>query len=258
MLLSSLQRALVGAAVSVVLLAGLAACGSSDAGRDDLLVSGATSLKSAFTAYGAKVSGANVQLSFAGSDELAAQIRSGARPDVFAAANTKLPDQLFADGLVEKPRVFASNRLVLAVPSDGAKVAAIEDLAKPGVRLAIGSPSVPIGAYTRKVLARLDAPARRAILANVRSQEPDVGGIAAKLTQGAVDAGLLYVTDVVATNGRLKAVELPAKLQPDVAYAVAIVKGAKNRGGARDFVDGLLRGAGAVALRDAGFKPPAP
>jgi ABC-type molybdate transport system substrate-binding protein len=63
---------------------------------------------------------------------------------------------------------------------------------------------------------------------------------------------------VVATNGRLKAIELPAKLQPDVAYAVAIVKGAKNRGGARDFVDGLLRGAGAVALRDAGFKPPAP
>ena len=58
-----------------------------------------------------------MQLSFAGSDELAAQIRAGAKPDVFAAANTKLPDELFAEGLVERPRVFAANKLVLAVPA---------------------------------------------------------------------------------------------------------------------------------------------
>ena len=92
----------------------------------------------------------------------------------------------------------------------------------------------------------------------MRSEEPDVGGIAAKLTQGAVDAGFLYVTDVAATNGRLKAIELPAELQPDVAYGVAIVKGARNGAAARDFVDGLLSGAGADALRAAGFEPPPP
>src|SRR6185295_11284471 len=105
-------------------------------------------------------------------------------------------------------------------------VRAIGDLARSGVTLVIGSPSVPIGSYTRKVLARLDAAQRKRILANVRSNEPDVGGISAKLTQGSADAGLLYITDVVATNGRLKAIELPAKLQPEVAYGVAVVKGA--------------------------------
>ena len=42
----------------------------------------------------------DVELSFAGSDELAAQIRQGGKPDVFAAANTKLPDELHAEGLL--------------------------------------------------------------------------------------------------------------------------------------------------------------
>ena len=40
------------------------------------------------------------------------------KPDVFASANTKLPDALYRKGLVEKPVVFAANRLVLAVPKD--------------------------------------------------------------------------------------------------------------------------------------------
>jgi molybdate transport system substrate-binding protein len=240
-------------ALILVTVFAFAGCGSS---KDDLLVSAATSLKAAFTDYGDQFDGANVQLSFAGSDELAAQIRSGAKPDVFAAANTKLPDQLYKEGKVEKPKVFATNRLVLAIPAKGAKVGSIDDLTKPGVKIAIGSPSVPIGSYTRKVLARLSPAKRKAIVANVRSSEPDVGGISAKLTQGAVDAGFLYITDVKATNGRLKAIELPAKLQPAVAYGVAIVKGANNRDAAKDFVDGLLDGAGADALAKAGFEPP--
>jgi len=253
---SALRRAVLLAAAALVLPLALAACGSSGNGRDDLLVSGATSLKRAFTEYGERFSVANVQLSFAGSDELAAQIRSGAKPDVFAAANTKLPEQLFAEGLVEKPRVFAANKLVLAVLDNDTRTRAIEDLAEPNMTIAVGAPGVPIGAYTRKVLGRLPASTRRRILANVRSNEPDVGGITAKISEGAVRAGLLYATDVAASNGRLRAIELPPELQPDVAYGVAIVKGSKRRGAARDFVVGLLRGDGADALRAARFEPP--
>jgi molybdate transport system substrate-binding protein len=247
------------AAVAALLVAALAVlgCGGDDSGgRGDLLVSAATSLKGAFTSYGERFGDADAQFSFAGSDELAAQIRSGAKPDVFASANTKLPGALFADGLVERPRVFASNRLVLAVPSRDAKVHALGDLARKGTTVVIGSESVPIGSYTRKVLGRLDGPTRAGILANVRSDEPDVGGISAKLTQGAADAGFLYVTDVVATNGRLKAIELPARLQPAVAYGIAIVRGAAHRDAAQAFVDGLLDGDGAAALKRAGFAPP--
>ncbi len=239
--------------LATIVALGIAGCGSSDDDRDDLLVSAATSLKSAFTTYGEQFDEATARFSFAGSDELAAQIRTGAQPDVFASANTKLPDELFAKGLVERPQVFATNRLVLAVPAGGAKVRSLEDLEQQGVTIAIGAAGVPVGAYTRKVLDRLGAVERKAILANVRSEEPDVGGIAAKLGQDAVDAGFLYVTDVIGANGRLKAIELPDALQPEVAYGVAIVKGAAHRDAARKFIAGLLDGPGASALEQAGF-----
>jgi len=230
----------------------LAGCG----GTPELTVSAAASLNTAFTRYGEQFSAASARFSFAGSDELAAQIRQGVKPDVFAAANTKLPDELFAEGLVERPTVFAGNRLVLAVPAEDAEVASLEDLGTEGVTIAIGSQNVPVGSYTRTVLEKLPAAMGEAILANVRSEEPDVGGITGKLTQGAVDAGFLYASDVRATDGALKAIELPADLEPSVAYGVAVVKGAKQPEAARAFVAGLLEGPGAQALRSAGFEPP--
>src|SRR3954471_15782802 len=116
-------------------------CGSSD---DTLTVSAAASLKKALTQYGGAFEDAKARFSFAGSDELAAQIRKGAKPDVFASANTKLPDELYSEGLVEKPVTFAGNRLVLAVPASGGKVSSLNDVEAPGVKLAIGSESVPI------------------------------------------------------------------------------------------------------------------
>jgi len=116
----------------------LAACGGNDqqssggsgggGGKPQLTVSAAASLKDAFTAYGRDFSPAAARYSFAGSDELAAQIEQGVKPDVYAAANTTLPDELYAKGLVAKPTVFAGNRLVLAVPADGPKVASLGDL----------------------------------------------------------------------------------------------------------------------------------
>jgi molybdate transport system substrate-binding protein len=237
-----------------VLLAAAAGCGSSD--KPTLTVSAATSLKSAFTAYGRDFGDAGVRASFAGSDQLAAQIRQGVRPDVFAAANTTLPDELYKQGLVEKPVVFAANRLVLAVPASGAKVGGLADLAKPGTTIAMGSASVPVGAYTRKVLAKLPPRQAQAILADVRSNEPDVGGVVGKITQGAVDAGFVYVTDVRAADGKLRAIDLPASVQPQVAYGVAVVKGSKHRAQARAFVNGLLKGQGRNQLDAAGFQRP--
>jgi molybdate transport system substrate-binding protein len=235
----------------------LAACGGGDAGsKPPLTVSAAASLKQAFTEYGRHFAGADARFSFAGSDELAAQIEKGVKPDVFAAANTKLPAALYAKGLVEKPTVFAGNKLVLAVPAEGATVGSLRDLERGGVKLAIGSAAVPIGAYTRTVLGRLPARESRAILGNVRSAEPDVAGITGKLTQGAVDAGFLYASDVRATDDKLKAIDLPGRLQPSVAYGVAVVRGAKHPEQAKAFVAGLLHGTGAGALHAAGFLPP--
>ena len=92
---------------------------------------------------------------------------------------------------------------------------------------------MPIGAYTRGVLGRLGDRQRKAILANVRSEEPDVGGIAAKLDAGRRRRGLRVRHGRIASEGRLKAIDLPAALQPKVAYGVAVVKGAPPRAAER-------------------------
>jgi molybdate transport system substrate-binding protein len=242
--------------VLVLLAAGCGSSSSASGGRPNLTVSAASSLSAAFTAYGKAFTPADAKFSFAGSDELGAQIRQGVKPDVFASANTSLPDDLYEAGLVRRPTTFASNRFVLAVPADSSKVSSLGDLTKPGVTIAAGSPSVPIGSYTRETLARLPAPEEKAIEHNIRSNEPDVAGIVGKLTQGAVSAGFVYVTDVKATHGKLRAIRLPASLQPRVAYGVAVVKGAKHPAQAKAFIAGLLHGRGERELRAAGFLPP--
>ena len=240
-------------AVGALLCLLIGGCG----GSSPLRVSAAASLKAAFTAYGGSLPH-RPAFSFAGSDELAAQIRQGARPDLFASANTALPDALHRDGRLEPPVPFAANRLVLAAPGSGARVGSLADAARPGVKIAIGAPSVPIGAYTRQVLARLGPATARAVQANVRSEEPDVAGIVGKLTQGAADAGFVYMTDVRASGGRLRAIPLPPRAQPRVVYAAAVVRGTSHRAAARAFVRGLLSGAGRRALLAAGFEPPPP
>ena len=226
-----MTRAAAALAAAAVLAAG---CGGED---ERLRVSAASSLKAALTAY----SDDDVALSFGGSDQLAAQIRQGARPDVFAAANVELPEALHREGLVEKPVVFATNELVLAVPADDARVKRLEDLERPKLRLAIASEGVPAGDYARQVLT--PAAAR-----NVRSEEPDVSGVAGKVIQGAVDAGFVYATDVRASSGRLRAIPIPDA--PPVRYAAAVVEPGER---ARAFVAGLR---GAPELREAGFGTP--
>lgn len=234
-----MSRALAG----LVVLAALAGCAD---GGERLVVSAASSLQPALRAYAEPF---DARVSFAGSDELAAQIRRGVRPDVFASADTALPAALHAEGLVDEPVVFATNALVLAV-APGARIASAGDLGRPGVRLAIGSPTVPVGRYADAVLAQLGPRAAAA----VRTREPSVAGIVAKLRAGAADAGLVYRTDVTAAAGELRSVALPGDIgAPRIAYAAAVVRGSERPEQARRFVAGL---AASRDLRRAGFGAP--
>jgi molybdate transport system substrate-binding protein len=232
----------------------LAGCGGGSS-RPALVVSAAASLHKAFTLYARGFSSATLRFSFAGSDALAAQIEQGVHPDVFVSANASLPDQLYTQGLVEKPVVFAANTLVLAVPAKST-LTELKDAERRGVTIAVGTPTVPVGAYTLTIMRRLPAAQQRSLQANVVDREPDVSGIVGKLMEGAVAAGFLYATDVRATRGALRAIELPAPIQPQIAYAAAIVKGTKHMAQAQAFVSGLLHGAGQLDLRNAGFLPP--
>ncbi|MEZ5075440.1 MAG: molybdate ABC transporter substrate-binding protein [Solirubrobacterales bacterium] len=247
------------AAALVLAAATVAGCGGSDGAADasspELVVFAAASLGPAFERYGDGFEAADVRFSFAGSDELAAQIRQGVAPDVYAAANTSLPEHLHRDGLIGKPVAFATNRLVVGVPA-GSDIDEVSDLEKAGVEIAIGDAEVPVGIYTRAVLEALGPDAERAILANVASSEPDVAGIVGKLTQGAVDAGFIYRSDVDAAGGEIEQVPIPAHASPDVAYGIAAATGAAHPELAQQFIDGVVSGDGEKVLLDAGFGPP--
>jgi molybdate transport system substrate-binding protein len=243
--------ALFAFAVMAIVLTG---CGGGDE-QPTLTVLGASSLTEALSRYGDAFQGAKVRSSFAGSDQLAAQIRQGARADVFASADTDYPDELHREGLAEKPVVFARNRLVVVVPK-GSEVGSLDELARPGTKIVIGDPSVPVGAYTREVLGRLPSAEREAILANVRSEEPEVSSVLAKVVDGAADAGFVYVTDAKTVAGEVETVPVPPQLQPDVAYAAAVLSDSPEPELARRYLQGLLHGRGAAELREAGFLPP--
>jgi molybdate transport system substrate-binding protein len=255
-------RPVGGVVASALVLAALVAgCGggsdsgsTSDGGGGTLIVLGASSLTEAVTRYGEEFEAATVKPSFGGSDDLAAQIQQGAKADVFASADTEYPAELHKEGLVDEPVVFAANELVIAVP-EGSEIKSLADLAKPGVKLVIGDPSVPVGSYTRTVLGRLPAGEREAILANVRSEETEVSSVVAKLEQGAADAGFVYVTDEKSAEG-LEPVSIPADLQPEVEYAAAVVSSSGDKPAAEEFLEGLVEGQGQEDLRAAGFLPP--
>ncbi|MDX6512704.1 MAG: molybdate transport system substrate-binding protein [Gaiellaceae bacterium] len=192
--------------------------------------------------------------SFAGSDQLAFQIRQGAPADVFAAASPKYPQQLFAEGLVAKPVVFATNELVLIVPrSNPAKIHSAFDLRRSGIKLVIGQAGVPIGDYTRQVLANLGL---ADVAATAVDQEPDVKGIVTKIALGEGDAGFVYRTDVAPVRKRVGVIRLRASAQPRVEYQIAVVRSSKHAAAARAFVRRVLGPVGRKRLAAAGFGLP--
>jgi molybdate transport system substrate-binding protein len=244
----------IGLAVAVALAAvaavGIAQGGSSGpAGSGRLTVFAAASLTDAFRKIDAQP-----RYSFAGSDVLALQIEQGAPADVIAGASPKYPERLYAQGLVQKPVPFATNTLVYVVPkSNPAHIHTVDDLTRPGVKIVVGDPSVPVGSYTRTVLANLGIAA--AVLKNVVSEETDVRSVLAKVALGEADAGFVYVTDARTAAGKLKTFAIRESAQPRVVYEVAVVKRAPHLQAAYRFVTRLLRPAAQRALERAGFGP---
>jgi molybdate transport system substrate-binding protein len=230
----------------ISLLLALCAPASASTGAGTITIYAASSLIDVFPKIDVKA-----RYSFAGSDTLAFQIRQGAPVDVYAAASPKQPDALYREGLVFKPAVFATNRLVLIVPrSNPAGIRSVFDLKKPGLKLVIGAAGVPIGDYTRQILKNLGL---SSVLGNVVSNETDVRNVLAKVALGEADAGFVYVTDVRAAADKLKSIKLPAWAQPKVRYEIVVVRSTSRLTAARAFVKRVLGPKGQAALRRYGF-----
>lgn len=255
-----MNGSVVRLALAVTLVAALSvalvASGCSGASEETLVtVAAASSLRVGLSNYRPAPPAGQPKLSFAGSNELAAQIRNGSKPDVFAAADPEINQRLFRDGLVGRPKIFARNALVVAVPANTKTVTSFRDLYGDGVTIATGTGEVPIGRYARKAIAQLPAQHREALARNIRSTEPNVGGIVGKLMQRAVDAGFVYSSDVHASKGQLRAIDLPRAIRQRGSYSVAVVAGARRPRAARAYVDGLIGPSGDAALAAAGIEP---
>jgi molybdate transport system substrate-binding protein len=243
--------ALVSIAILVVAAAGVAQAGSGRAGRSaaGLTVLAASSLTNVFP----KIDATN-KYSFGGSDLLAAQIQQGAPADVYAAASPKYPEQLFQKGLVLKPVVFATNRLVMVTPaSNPAGIGKVFDLCKSGTKVIIGDKAVPIGSYTRQILTNLGL---QCVLSNVVSNEQNVRDILTKVSLGEADAGFVYITDAKTVPGKVKTFFLPGWAQPHVKYEIAVLKSSSNQAAGAAFIKKVLSKAGQKALAAAGFGGP--
>ncbi len=257
----------------LVLAVGLiaAGCGSSGSGSGasaspvKLTVFAAASLNKVFPQIAADFQkthpGVAFAFNFAGTDTLTTQIEQGAPADVFAGASTKYGTKLAGKGLIDTPRTFATNKLVVVVPAcDPAHIHSLRDLTTPGIKLVIGDATVPIGTYTRTVLGNLDAlygvGYSGKVLKNVASEALDVTSILTSVSTGNADAGFVYVTDARSAGSQVTTIGLPAAAQAVASYPIAVVKATKNATAAQQFMAFVLGSQAQALLAGAGFGPP--
>jgi molybdate transport system substrate-binding protein len=235
-------------AVAILAAAALAGTAASRVETTRATVYAAASLTDAFPKIAP-----HARFSFAGSNTLAAQVRQGAPADVFASANTSLPQALHADGFCSKPVVFTRNTLVLIVPtSNPAGIHSVYDLRRNGIKLVIADKSVPVGSYTLQVLKNMNL---TGVLKNVVSRENDVREVLAKVALNEADAGFVYSTDARTVLRKVRVLKIPAWAQPKVQYGICVVSASHNKTAANAFVRRVLSPAGQKILLRYGFLP---
>ena len=220
-----------------------------------ITVLAASSLTGAFTTLGKQFEaahpGTTVTFSFGASSALATQITQGAPADVFASASAKNMDSVVAAKAAGTPTTFVKNVMEIVVPpKNPAHIAALADLARSGVKVALCQAAVPCGATAEKVFANAK------ITVKPVTQEADVKSTLAKVELGEVDAGVVYVTDVLAAKDKVVGIQIPDAVNASTSYPIATLTATKNADLAKAFVDYVLSPDGATVLTAAGFAKP--
>lgn len=253
--MTSFGRRTVAAVIGVVLAILASACsGTSDGAtpsRTTLTVLAASSLTDALPivgdAFTAEHPGVDVRFSFAGSQDLVAQVAAGSPADVVALAGTSALKPIAKQ--VGTPTNFATNRLTIVVPAGNpGGVRSLADLAD--VRVSLAAPEVPAGQYAREALDNAG------VQVDPVSEEPDVKSVVTRVTVGGADAGIVYVTDAKAAGTALDEIAIPAAVNVTATYPAAAVLDSSQESEAEAFVRFLRTPTVQRVLRTAGFGPP--
>lgn len=205
---------------------------------------------------------ARIQISYAGSQELAAQINLGAPADAFFSADRAQMDVVVESKKVDRKEVrpFASNELAFLVARSAVgKVLGLSDLQKSGIKISMAAEKVPVGAYTRQMLqnasAKLGGPWLTKVKANTVSLETSVATVFSRVEMDEVDAGFVYRTDAIRAKKSVIR-EIPKAWNVRALYFVAVPKNSENAQTARKMVSFVLGKRGQAILAKHGFKPP--
>lgn len=248
-------RALVAVAAVLVLSTGCggSATSPSTSAPTTLTVLAASSLTDVLPEIGAAFTrdhpDTELRYSFAGSQELVAQVQSGVPADVLALAGTSSLPTL--DGDIGEPVVFARNRLTIIVPSGNpASVGEVTDLAATDVKVALAGPEVPAGIYAAQVFQKAG------ISVTPVSEEVDVRAVVTRVSLGGADAGIVYRTDAAAADAEIETVPIPDRFNVTATYPAAPIADTGKPALARDFVDFLIGHEAQALLKDYGFEAP--
>jgi molybdate transport system substrate-binding protein len=228
---------------------------SSASAKGTITVFAAASLTGAFTQLGKQFDAAHpgdtVKFSFGPSSGLATEITSGAPADVFASASPKLMTTVVKAGDAAGPQNFVKNVMEVAVPpANPGKVTSVKDLAKSSVKVALCQPQVPCGSVAAEVFKNAGITVKPVTL------QADVKSVLTQVELGSVDAGMVYVTDVMAAGAKVRGVMIPAGYNASTLYPIATISSSKHKSVASAFVAYVLSSAGQQVLAAAGFQKP--
>jgi molybdate transport system substrate-binding protein len=236
----------------IIALVALSACGRGSA-QGELIVSAAASLTDAFREVESAFEDVNpevdVVLNLGASSALREQILEGAPADVFASANTSNMDQVAAAGQVDgEAEIFVTNSLQIAVPAGNeAGVSGLDDFARDELLIGLCAEDVPCGEFGREALASAG------VTPAIDTNEPDVRALLTKIEAGELDAGIVYVTDVLSTDGAVEGVDIPGEDNVVAEYPISTLASAPNPQAATAFVEFVLSDEGQAILTGYGF-----
>jgi molybdate transport system substrate-binding protein len=232
----------------------------------ELTVFAAASLTESFTEMGKQLEttypGLKILYNFGGSPTLRTQLEQGARADVFASADAVQMELAQKSGVVQgESPIFVKNRLVVIVPRENpGKIMAFRDLARPGLKLDLAAPKVPVGNYSRQALhkatAEYGAEFAESALKNVVSEEENVKQVVTKIQLGEADAGIVYVSDVTPkVSNAVHMIPIPDAYNQIATYPIALTQHVQNRVAAEMFINFVLSSEGQAILKAHNFIP---